>query len=708
MTKLGAYSGRAQFSPDGKKFVIVVKKGNLHENTNQYSLLLWLSAGVFSSPPPTLLLTMSSSSNRPAISAVSWLADSQTIAFLGEHPGELQQLYTFDIRTKLLRKFTNHPTNLHSYGVTPDGMKVAFSADAPYRRLFDRRAQRLGAVISSQALSDLIRGREGGPNYDHDQLFFQLTGGAAKNLVPPSRESEFGTAPSLSPNGRFVAIAVDVVNVPDQWNGYSEPSLRKVINLTVEQKKFQGLQTYILIDTKTGTSRTLLASPLNPSRVSGAAWSPDSHSVVLTNVYLPLVNTTDQEREIRKAQSFTVELSVLTGEIGRISEENLYGVEWDSTGGRLTAHTIQQQSNTFYGLGPTVSFRKNGANWERVRRETSDLAPDITVEQDLYTPPRLVALDAKTQRKKIVWDFNPQLNDLRFGRVEETHWNASDGHVVSGGLYYPVDFVPGNKYPLVIQTHGWNPHQFWIDGPYTTAFAAQELAGKNLIVLQTELSTEDLDSPREAPREVAAYEGAIEYLDKRGLIDRDRVGIIGYSRTCFHVKYALTDPQFKFAAASITDGVDAGYFQYMIESTSNPSIPNEFEEIYGATPFGLGSQLWMAQSPGFHVDRVHTPIRITALSPDSALFEWEWFSSLTRLRKPVEMIMIQDGSHVLEKPWDRMISQQGNVDWFCFWLKGEEDPDPTKAEQYTRWRELRKLQNENDKAAKGKSAAHVN
>jgi hypothetical protein len=32
------------------------------------------------------------------------------------------------------------------------------------------------------------------------------------------------------------------------------------------------------------------------------------------------------------------------------------------------------------------------------------------------------------------------------------------------------------------------------------------------------------------------------------------------------------------------------------------------------------------------------------------------------------------------------------VDWFCFWLKGEEDPGPAKAEQYARWRELRKLQ----------------
>ena len=44
------------------------------------------------------------------------------------------------------------------------------------------------------------------------------------------------------------------------------------------------------------------------------------------------------------------------------------------------------------------------------------------------------------------------------------------------------------------------------------------------------------------------------------------------------------------------------------------------------------------------------------------------------------------------KSWDRVVSQEGTLDWFCFWLKREEDPDPAKADQYGRWRELRKLQ----------------
>jgi hypothetical protein len=62
---------------------------------------------------------------------------------------------------------------------------------------------------------------------------------------------------------------------------------------------------------------------------------------------------------------------------------------------------------------------------------------------------------------------------------------------------------------------------------------------------------------------------------------------------------------------------------------------------------------------------------------------------LKRLGKAVDFIYLPAGTHVLVKPWERMVSQEGSVDWFCFWLKGEEDPDPKKTNQYVRWRELR-------------------
>lgn len=68
----------------------------------------------------------------------------------------------------------------------------------------------------------------------------------------------------------------------------------------------------------------------------------------------------------------------------------------------------------------------------------------------------------------------------------------------------------------------------------------------------------------------------------------------------------------------------------------------------------------------------------------------------------MDLIDLPQATPVLDRPSDRLASERGNVDWFCFWLKGEEDPDPKKANQYVRWRELRNLQrqNQNDSPTK--------
>jgi dipeptidyl aminopeptidase/acylaminoacyl peptidase len=66
--------------------------------------------------------------------------------------------------------------------------------------------------------------------------------------------------------------------------------------------------------------------------------------------------------------------------------------------------------------------------------------------------------------------------------MEEMRWTDGSGNPVIGGLYLPPDYAAGKRYPLVIQTHGFDPHVFRIDGPYTTAFAAQPLAGKGIVV----------------------------------------------------------------------------------------------------------------------------------------------------------------------------------------------------------------------------------
>ena len=109
----------------------------------------------------------------------------------------------------------------------------------------------------------------------------------------------------------------------------------------------------------------------------------------------------------------------------------------------------------------------------------------------------------------------------------------------------------------------------------------------------------------------------------------------------------------------------------------------------GGAPFGNGLQQWLKKSPEFNVDKVKTPLQVVAAGRAGVLFMWEPYAALRYLNKPVDLVVLNSSEHVLTNPKARIISQGGTVDWFRFWLKGEEDTDPAKVEQYARWRRLR-------------------
>ena len=60
------------------------------------------------------------------------------------------------------------------------------------------------------------------------------------------------------------------------------------------------------------------------------------------------------------------------------------------------------------------------------------------------------------------------------------------------------------------------------------------------------------------------YEAAIERLAAEGMIDPHKVGILGFSRTCYHVESALIQSPERFAAAILVDGVDESYVQRLL------------------------------------------------------------------------------------------------------------------------------------------------
>src|SRR5205807_2214944 len=143
---------------------------------------------------------------------------------------------------------------------------------------------------------------------------------------------------------------------------------------------------------------------------------------------------------------------------------------------------------------------------------------------------------------------------FELGWTEDIQWEDGRGNTWKGRLYYPINFVSGRPAPLVIQTHGLPPPSTFSLygsnvplGPGISVYAAQTLAGRGIAVLQVQDKPIDgvLMTPHEPELYAEAYEAAIASLASRGVVDRSRVGLLGYSRTVWHVEYALTHRPFR-------------------------------------------------------------------------------------------------------------------------------------------------------------------
>jgi len=464
-----------------------------------------------------------------------------------------------------------------------------------------------------------------------------------------------------------------------------------------------ALPEFALLDLDRGTVEPLIDGP---ALGVTSYWAPSGESLVIANAFLPLDVPDSVERRLRAVRPGIAEVDIRTRRVTVIAHrDSLDVVAWDSA--TNTVDFVPGIYGTGALDGPRARYRKSSGGWKEVSGKQGASRPVLLVEQGLNQPPRLVALDPGTKRRAVVLEPNPQLAALRVGREEMVRWRTKSGEGRVGGLYYPPDFAHGRRYPLVIQTHGFDSTAFAPDGVFPTANAAQPMVAQGMLVLQVgagdhATAIADILTPQEAPHAMEEIEGAIDHLDSLGLIDRARVGVIGFSRTCFHVLYTLTHSKYPIAAAAITDGVDFSYLQYMFFQNVQLAWGHTLDEYGGANggpPFGKTLDSWRERAPGFNLDRVKAPLRLEAIGLAAVLGEWEPYAGLLLQHKPAELAVLPNGTHLLVKPWERLASSETNADWFRFWLKGEEDQDPAKHPQYERWRALSAQQEQASRSA---------
>ncbi len=69
-------------------------------------------------------------------------------------------------------------------------------------------------------------------------------------------------------------------------------------------------------------------------------------------------------------------------------------------------------------------------------------------------PPEIYMLDSPTAKPRKITNENAVFAAMQYGRSVEFTWTAPDGERSDGVLTYPVGYVAGKKYPLVLRIHG--------------------------------------------------------------------------------------------------------------------------------------------------------------------------------------------------------------------------------------------------------------
>jgi len=186
--------------------------------------------------------------------------------------------------------------------------------------------------------------------------------------------------------------------------------------------------------------------------------------------------------------------------------------------------------------------------------------------------------------RTIEWDPLAALARWRRGRFEYVQIPARDGFVLHGSLLYPPDFSPDRRYPVWLQTYA-GPHAPVISDSWR-AFNTwdQMLAQLGVVVFHVDpraASGKGARSAWAAYRKLGVTEmedlsDAVEWLAAHPWVDRERIGMQGYSYGGYMTAYALTHSKLfaaGIAGAPVTDwrNYDTIYTErYMDTPQNNP------------------------------------------------------------------------------------------------------------------------------------------
>ena len=285
-----------------------------------------------------------------------------------------------------------------------------------------------------------------------------------------------------------------------------------------------------------------------------------------------------------------------------------------------------------------------------------------------HDPNGLFAFDGG-QLRKLTSHNDSLFASLKLGEVRDFTSKSIDGTEVHGLLTLPPDFDLAKKYPALLRIHG-GPN-----GQDEHSFSAEHqfLAAHGYVVISVNYrgSAGRGQKYQESifadwgHHEVEDLLGAVDAVVGMGFVDRDRLGIGGWSYGGILTDYAIaTDQRFKAAISG------AGSANQISMYGSDQYV---FQYDHELGPPWKNPDAWVKISyPFFKADRIHTPTLFLGGDQDfnvPVIGGEQMYQALKTLQIPTELVIYPGQHHGISRPSFQRDRLERYVAWYDKYLK---------------------------------------
>ncbi len=257
---------------------------------------------------------------------------------------------------------------------------------------------------------------------------------------------------------------------------------------------------------------------------------------------------------------------------------------------------------------------------------------------------------------------------------EVVRWKSQDGAEIEGVLHKPSDFQAGRRYPLLVVIHG-GPTGVSRPVPYGSAsfYPIDGWLAKGALVLEPNYrgsagygeAFRSLNVRNLGIGDAWDVLSGIDALVAQGLVDKDRVGSMGWSQGGYISAFLATRHADRFKALSVGAGI-SNWVTYYVNTDIHPFT----RQYLKATPWSE-PKIYADTSPMTYITQAKTPTLIQHGDKDQRVpipNAFELYQGLQDQKVPVELMIFRGFGHGLDKPKANRAAMQQNWDWFNRYL----------------------------------------